>query len=57
MNILGRKAQGEISSVYGKKMKDGANTLGNKLAKVATDKIVNHVVDQSIKHYSPLERR
>ena len=57
MNIFGRKASGPISNVYGKKMKAGSNTFGNKLAKVVANTVLNHAVDQAIKHYSPLEKR
>jgi len=33
MNILGRKAIGPISNVYGRKMNAGVKTFGNKLVK------------------------
>ena len=57
MNILGRKAIGPISNVFGHKMKEGLNTFGNKLAKTGVNKAHHHIEEQMKKHYSPLEKR
>jgi hypothetical protein len=57
MNILGRKAIGPISNVFGRKMKEGLNTFGNKLAKTGVNKAHHHIEEQMKKHYSPLEKR
>ena len=57
MNILGRKAIGPISNVFGQKMKAGLNTFGNKLVKTGTRKAMHHIEEQIKKHYSPLEKR
>mgnify|MGYP000328860985 FL=1 len=57
MNILGRKAIGPISNVFGNKMKAGLNTFGNKLVKTGTRKALHHIEEQIKKHYSPLEKR
>jgi len=57
MNILGRKASGTISNVFGNKMKQGLNTFGNKAVKIGTHKALQHIEDQVKKHISPLEKR
>jgi hypothetical protein len=57
MNILGQKAIGTISNIYGKKMKPGLNTFGNKLINTGVNKAHHHIEQQMKKHYSPLEKR
>jgi len=57
MNIFGRKAIAPISNIYGQKLKEGVNTLGNKLVKIGTRKAIHHINEQVKKHYSPLEKR
>ena len=57
MNILGQKAIGPISNIFGQKMKTGANTFGYKLVKIGTRKAMHHIEDQVKKHISPLEKR
>jgi len=57
MNILGQKAIGPISNIYGKKMKPGLNTFGNKLVNTGTRKAMHNLEEQVRKHISPLEKR
>jgi len=57
MNILGQKAIGPISNVFGQKVKSGINTFGNKAAKIVARKAMHHLEDQVRKHISPLEKR
>jgi hypothetical protein len=57
MNILGQKAIGPISNIFGQKMKAGANTFGNKLVEIGTRKAMHHIKYQVKKQISPLEKR
>jgi len=57
MHILGQKSIGPISNIYGKKMKPGLNSFGNKLVNMGTRKAHHHIEEQIKKHYSPLEKR
>ena len=57
MNIFGRKAIQPINTILGNKMKEGLNTLGNKLVKTGVNKAFQHIENHVQKHYSPLEKR